>query len=108
MFVNFLVCNAVIFLLQRGIQLPGITWLTGFDGLAIDPRDPDQWLSGKLREWLASTGAVDYLPLTEWISEDASDRHRHLQSCLAWGRVGGVDVQLWPRYKRKSSVLHGG
>ena len=94
MIVNFLVCNAVIFLLQREIQLPGITWLTGFDWLAIDPKDPKQRHNDKLREWLASTGVVDCLPLTGWISEDASNQHHHLQSCLAWGRVGGVDVQL--------------
>ena len=76
-------------------MVPGITWLTGFDGLTIDPKDPDLWHSGKLREWLASTGAVDYLPLTEWILEEM--RRISIATCRAVfieARVGGIDVQL--------------
>ena len=34
--------------------------LTGFDGLVIDPKEPDKWHTGKLQEWLAGTGAIDY------------------------------------------------
>lgn len=44
--------------------------LTGFDKLAIDPREPDKWHTGRLREWLASTGAIEYTPPTDELREE--------------------------------------
>mmetsp|Transcript_33135 Transcript_33135/g.72665 ORF Transcript_33135/g.72665 Transcript_33135/m.72665 type:complete len:352 (+) Transcript_33135:84-1139(+) len=44
--------------------------LTGFDKLAIDPKEPDKWHTGKLRQWLASTGAIEYTPPTEEVREE--------------------------------------
>eukprot|EP00591_Stephanopyxis_turris_P013554 CAMPEP_0195510052 /NCGR_PEP_ID=MMETSP0794_2-20130614/2815_1 /TAXON_ID=515487 /ORGANISM="Stephanopyxis turris, Strain CCMP 815" /LENGTH=333 /DNA_ID=CAMNT_0040637403 /DNA_START=10 /DNA_END=1011 /DNA_ORIENTATION=- len=39
--------------------------LTGFEGLAANPNDPDNWHTGKLQQWLANTGAIDYKIPTE-------------------------------------------
>jgi hypothetical protein len=44
--------------------------LTGFDGLAKDPKKPDEWHTGKLQEWLSQTGAIDYTVPTEEIQEE--------------------------------------
>ena len=44
--------------------------LTGFDKLAIDPKEPDKWHTGRLREWLAGTGAIDYTPPTDELREE--------------------------------------
>ena len=69
--------------------------MSGFDGLTIDLKDPDQWHSTKLRECLASTGPLGYLPLTEWIWEKM--RRIGIATCRAVfieARVGGIDVQL--------------
>jgi hypothetical protein len=34
--------------------------LTGFEGLALNPKKPDEWHTGRLQEWLSSTGAIKY------------------------------------------------
>ena len=34
--------------------------LTGFEGLALNPNKPDEWHTGRLQEWLSSTGAIRY------------------------------------------------
>ncbi|KAL3779744.1 hypothetical protein ACHAW5_003139 [Stephanodiscus triporus] len=34
--------------------------LTGFEGLALDPKRPDEWHTGRLQEWISSTGAIRY------------------------------------------------
>lgn len=44
--------------------------LTGFDKLAIDPKEPDKWHTGRLREWLAGTGAIEYAPPTDELREE--------------------------------------
>lgn len=44
--------------------------LTGFDGLAVDVTDPDRWHTGRLRHWLASTGAIEYRVPTEEVREE--------------------------------------
>jgi len=44
--------------------------LTGFDKLAIHPKEPDRWHTGRLREWLASTGAIEYTPPTDELREE--------------------------------------
>ena len=44
--------------------------LTGFDKLAIDPKEPDRWHTGRLREWLAGTGAIQYTPPTDELREE--------------------------------------
>mmetsp|Transcript_25004 Transcript_25004/g.37054 ORF Transcript_25004/g.37054 Transcript_25004/m.37054 type:complete len:292 (-) Transcript_25004:90-965(-) len=44
--------------------------LTGFEGLVIDPKDPDKWHTGRLQQWLAKTGAIDYkVPTAEILDE---------------------------------------
>jgi len=44
--------------------------LTGFEGLIIDPSEPDKWHTGRLEQWLASTGAIQYKVPTEEIKEE--------------------------------------
>mmetsp|Transcript_21664 Transcript_21664/g.45573 ORF Transcript_21664/g.45573 Transcript_21664/m.45573 type:complete len:350 (+) Transcript_21664:178-1227(+) len=34
--------------------------LTGFEGLAMDATKPDEWHTGRLKEWLADKGAIRY------------------------------------------------
>lgn len=43
--------------------------LTGFEGLYTDG-DPDKWHTGRLQQWLASTGAITYTPPPEEIQEE--------------------------------------
>mmetsp|Transcript_20844 Transcript_20844/g.28967 ORF Transcript_20844/g.28967 Transcript_20844/m.28967 type:complete len:332 (+) Transcript_20844:30-1025(+) len=47
-----------------------INRLTGFAGLAKDPNEPDKWHTGRLQEWLASTGAIEYTVPTEELKEE--------------------------------------
>jgi len=47
-----------------------INRLTGFEGLAKNPNEPDKWHTGKLQEWLAQTGAIQYRPPTEEVLEE--------------------------------------
>jgi len=44
--------------------------LTGFEGLAKDPNEPDKWHTGRLQEWLASTGAIEYEVPAEEMREE--------------------------------------
>jgi len=44
--------------------------LTGFEGLAIKESEPDKWHTGRLQQWIASTGAIQYKPPTEEIREE--------------------------------------
>ncbi|KAL9186429.1 hypothetical protein ACHAXT_005667 [Thalassiosira profunda] len=44
--------------------------LTGFDGLALDPKKPDEWHTGRLREWIAGTGAIRYERPSEEMEEE--------------------------------------
>lgn len=44
--------------------------LTGFDGLALNPKKPDEWHTGRLQEWLSETGAIQYEKPTEEIAEE--------------------------------------
>ena len=39
-----------------------INRLTGFDGLTINPKQPDEWSTHRLEEWLSRSGAIDYIP----------------------------------------------
>ncbi|KAL3815350.1 hypothetical protein ACHAXA_002134 [Cyclostephanos tholiformis] len=34
--------------------------LTGFEGLALNSKKPDEWHTGRLQEWISSTGAIRY------------------------------------------------
>lgn len=36
--------------------------LLGFQGLASDPNKPDEFVTSRLQEWLAESGAIDYTP----------------------------------------------
>lgn len=44
--------------------------LTGFDGLAINPKKPDEWHTGRLQEWLSETGAIQYEKPSEEVMEE--------------------------------------
>jgi thiol-disulfide isomerase/thioredoxin len=44
--------------------------LTGFDGLAKDPNDPDRWHTGRLQQWLSTTGAIEYTVPNEEIQDE--------------------------------------
>ena len=44
--------------------------LTGFDGLALNSKKPDEWHTGRLQEWIASLGAIKYTKPTEEIAEE--------------------------------------
>ncbi len=44
--------------------------LTGFEGLVIDPAEPDKWHTGRLEQWLSTTGAIKYKVPTEEIKEE--------------------------------------
>lgn len=44
--------------------------LTGFEGLAVDIKEPDKWHTGRLRQWIAGTGAIQYTVPTEEVREE--------------------------------------
>ncbi len=44
--------------------------LMGFQDLAVDPNEPDKWHTGRLQQWLASTGAIKYRIPTEEVKEE--------------------------------------
>ena len=44
--------------------------LTGFAGLSINANDPDKWHTGKLQQWISTTGAIKYEIPTEEIREE--------------------------------------
>mmetsp|Transcript_13569 Transcript_13569/g.16451 ORF Transcript_13569/g.16451 Transcript_13569/m.16451 type:complete len:350 (+) Transcript_13569:101-1150(+) len=44
--------------------------LTGFEGFATNPNEPDKWHTGRLQSWLATTGAIKYKVPTEEIKDE--------------------------------------
>jgi hypothetical protein len=44
--------------------------LTGFDGLAPNPKKPDEWHTGRLQEWLADKGVIQYKKPSEEVEEE--------------------------------------
>ena len=44
--------------------------LSGFEGLATDPSEPDKWHTGRLQSWLSKTGAIKYTAPTEEVVEE--------------------------------------
>ncbi len=44
--------------------------LTGFDGLAMDKKKPDEWHTGRLQEWIASVGAIQYEKPSREVEEE--------------------------------------
>jgi len=44
--------------------------LPGFEGLARDPKKPDEWHTGRLEEWLSGTGAIEYERPGEEVAEE--------------------------------------
>jgi len=44
--------------------------LYGFEGLAKNANEPDQWHTGRLQQWLAGTGAIQYKVPTEELREE--------------------------------------
>jgi hypothetical protein len=44
--------------------------LTGFDGLALNPKKPDEWHTGRLQEWLAEKGVIRYEKPSEEVEEE--------------------------------------
>jgi hypothetical protein len=66
--------------------------LTGFEGLALNAKKPDEWHTGRLQEWLSSTGAIRY----ERPSREVEEERRRLGIVVRGGvysddgRDGGV------------------
>ena len=66
--------------------------LTGFEGLAPNAKKPDEWHTGRLQEWLSSTGAIRY----ERPSREVEEERRRLGIVVRGGvysddgRDGGV------------------
>ena len=56
-----------LFIYEEGKE---IGRLTGFDGLALNPKKPDEWHTGRLQEWLSETGAIRYEKPSEEIAEE--------------------------------------
>ncbi|KAL3796447.1 hypothetical protein HJC23_004244 [Cyclotella cryptica] len=56
-----------LFLYENGKE---IGRLTGFDGLASDPKKPDEWHTGRLQEWIASKGAIKYEKPSDEVAEE--------------------------------------
>ena len=44
--------------------------LAGFNGLATDLKKPDEWHTGRLEEWIGSTGAIEYVRPSEEVEEE--------------------------------------
>ena len=44
--------------------------LTGFQGLVVDPSEPDKWHTGRLEAWISTTGAINYKIPTEEIKDE--------------------------------------
>lgn len=44
--------------------------LTGFDGLAMNKTKPDEWHTGRLQEWIASVGAIQYEKPSKEVEEE--------------------------------------
>lgn len=57
-----------LFVFEEGKE---IGQLTGFDGLAINKKKPDEWHTGRLQEWIASRGgAIRYERPSEEVEEE--------------------------------------
>jgi thiol-disulfide isomerase/thioredoxin len=65
--------------------------LTGFDGLAKDPKDPDRWHTGRLQQWLSTTGAIEYTVPNEEIQEEMRRLGITPKGTVWSGMNGGVD-----------------
>lgn len=65
--------------------------LTGFDGLAVDPSEPDKWHTGRLQEWLAETGAIEYTPPSEEIRQEMERLGLTGKKSIWRGGVEGYD-----------------
>lgn len=44
--------------------------LTGFEGLALNSKKPDEWHTGRLQQWLSETGAIRYERPSREIEEE--------------------------------------
>jgi len=64
--------------------------LTGFEGLAINPAEPDKWHTGRLRTWIAATGAIQYKEPDEEVREEMK-RLGILGRGAVWGDSEGYD-----------------
>jgi len=63
--------------------------LTGFEGLAIDKAEPDKWHTGRLRQWIASTGAIQYRVPTEEVREEMGRMGIRPRGNVWTGTAGG-------------------
>jgi len=63
--------------------------LTGFEGLAVDLKEPDKWHTGRLRNWIATTGAIQYTPPTEEVREEMERMGIRPRGNIWTGTAGG-------------------
>jgi thiol-disulfide isomerase/thioredoxin len=62
--------------------------LMGFEGLSKDPKNPDKWETRRLQEWLAGTGAIEYMPSKEELLQEMRSLGMGPKTTV---RRGGVD-----------------
>lgn len=65
--------------------------LTGFEGLAVDPSEPDKWHTGRLQEWLAETGAIEYTVPPEEVRQEMERLGLTGKKSIWRGGVDGYD-----------------
>jgi len=68
-----------------------VSTLTGFEGLAQNPADPDRWHTGRLQQWLAETGAVDYTVPDEEVKEEMERMGIRVHGSIYGSELGGYD-----------------
>lgn len=56
-----------LFVFENGKE---IGKLPGFEGLAKNPKKPDEWHTGRLAAWISSTGAIEYEQPSEEVAEE--------------------------------------
>jgi hypothetical protein len=65
--------------------------LIGFEGLPHDPNDPDTWETRRLQEWLAKTGAIEYMPSKEELRHEMMNLGMGPKTSVKRGGVGYYD-----------------
>ncbi|KAL7514661.1 hypothetical protein ACHAXN_012453 [Cyclotella atomus] len=65
--------------------------LTGFDGLALNPKKPDEWHTGRLQEWLAEKGVIRYEKPSEEVEEERKRMGIVMRGAVYSDRSGVVD-----------------
>ena len=65
--------------------------LLGFHGLASDPHKPDEFITSRLQQWFAETGAIDYTPCPMEFEEEMERLGLKVQKPIHSGGVRTFD-----------------